>query len=526
MTVYREHLDESATVNAEYREHLDYREHVDQSAAVDAECREHLDYREHVNHSAPVKGERREHLAKRRLNHLRSLVQQDLEVAVVVPCHNYGHYLAQCLQSVLAQTRPAREVVVVDDASDDDTRVVCKRFADRGVRYVRIDSRDVMQARKTGFYETTAPVVCFLDADDVLPSDYLEQGLNCFDSPNIGIVYSDCEYSGVMTGRTDYPAFDPGRLHVVNYIHAGSLVLRQAVEMSDVWKSPYQTSWHGDWFLWRRVVGLGWQARKQPALYRYRRHRESMSVNRAGPDRCYFHFAGLQAAEVTIFTPFSGRTAFWEEYTQWLNAQTWPRHQTRLMLCDTGGDEEFAARVRGFLADCDYDDVRYMVRTVGEPGLADLPRRSHKNAVRMACSRIYNCMAREVTTPWVLIVEDDILPKPDVIEQLLHGFDEKTASVAAPYRSRYHDGYVAYEFDDNRRYQSLKPNGGLALTVANGFGCTLLRTSTLQDHVFAADGPVPDFDLAFYRRLQHCGWRCKVDWRQECVHRTSSAKCK
>jgi glycosyltransferase involved in cell wall biosynthesis len=504
MTVYREHLDDSAAVNAEYREHLDYREHVDQSASG--------------------KEEYREHLAKRHVNQPHSLVQQNLEVAVVVPCHNYGRYLAQCLESVLAQTRPAREVVVVDDASNDDTRLVARRFADHGVTYVRIDRHDVMEARKAGFYQTTAPVVCFLDADDILPSDYLEQGLNCFDSPNIGIVYSDCEYFGAMTGRTDYPKFDPRRLHFVNYIHAGSLVLRQAVEMSNVWRSRCETSWHGDWFLWRRVVDLGWQAKKQPALYRYRRHRESMSINRAGPDRCYFCFAGLQAAEVTIFTPLSGRTAFWAEYAQWLKAQTWPRHQTRLMLCDTAGDEEFAAQVRGFLVNCDYSDIRYLSRTVGEPGLADLPRSSHKNAVRMACSRIYNCMAREVTTPWVLIVEDDILPKPDVIEQLLHGFDEKTVSVAAPYRSRYHDGYVAYEFGENRRYQSLKPNGGLAFTVANGFGCTLLRSSILQDYVFAADGPVPDFDLAFYRHLQHRGWRCKIDWRQECVHRTRSVK--
>ncbi len=63
-------------------------------------------------------------------------------VSVVVTCHNYGRYLRECLESVLAQDRPADEIIVVDDASTDDTPAIAAEYAPFGVRYERVDFRD------------------------------------------------------------------------------------------------------------------------------------------------------------------------------------------------------------------------------------------------------------------------------------------------------------------------------------------------------------------------------------------------
>src|SRR5262245_56995193 len=54
-------------------------------------------------------------------------------ISVVVTCHNYGRYLRECLESLLAQERPADEIVVVDDASTDDTPEVAAFYANQGV---------------------------------------------------------------------------------------------------------------------------------------------------------------------------------------------------------------------------------------------------------------------------------------------------------------------------------------------------------------------------------------------------------
>ncbi len=68
----------------------------------------------------------------------------------MVTCHNYARYLRECLDSILAQTWPFDAVLVVDDASDDETPAVCQEYAMRGVQYLRTEFRDVALARNAG----------------------------------------------------------------------------------------------------------------------------------------------------------------------------------------------------------------------------------------------------------------------------------------------------------------------------------------------------------------------------------------
>ena len=49
-------------------------------------------------------------------------------VSIVIPCHNYGHVLADAIESALAQTTPPLEVIVIDDGSTDDSHEVASRF--------------------------------------------------------------------------------------------------------------------------------------------------------------------------------------------------------------------------------------------------------------------------------------------------------------------------------------------------------------------------------------------------------------
>ena len=139
------------------------------------------------------------------------------DVAVIVVCHNYGRFLAEAIHSVLVQTRPPAEVLVVDDASTDDTPAVAAQFAPRGVRYERVDVRDVHRARAAGLAATRASVVCFVDAEDILPPDCLEAGVPLLDSqldnPAVGIVSSDEERFGDQTKWIEYPAEPGNRFH-------------------------------------------------------------------------------------------------------------------------------------------------------------------------------------------------------------------------------------------------------------------------------------------------------------------------
>jgi glycosyltransferase involved in cell wall biosynthesis len=87
-------------------------------------------------------------------------------VDAIITCHNYGRFLGEAIDSVLAQSYPDIEIVVVDDGSTDDTAEVAARYADRGVRYVRRSHGGAGPARNTGLRATSAPLIAFLDADD------------------------------------------------------------------------------------------------------------------------------------------------------------------------------------------------------------------------------------------------------------------------------------------------------------------------------------------------------------------------
>src|SRR5918995_1252705 len=101
-------------------------------------------------------------------------------VSVVIPCYNQAHFLVEAIESVLAQSYPRFEIVVVDDGSTDDTSEVAARYP--GVRYVYQNNQGVSAARNSGLARSEGEYVVFLDADDRLLPEALEAGLRCLEA--------------------------------------------------------------------------------------------------------------------------------------------------------------------------------------------------------------------------------------------------------------------------------------------------------------------------------------------------------
>ena len=108
---------------------------------------------------------------------------------------------------------------------------------------------------------------------------------------------------------------------------------------------------------------------------------------------------------------------------------------------------------------------------------------------------------------------------PDVARQLLEHFDERTGSVAAPYRSRFHQGYVAWY---GAVVSFTEPQVGVTKVGGNGFGCTIVRSGLIRNTTFSHAHQPPDFDRAFYAGLWAKGHTAKVNWDVECLHFSSS----
>lgn len=93
-------------------------------------------------------------------------------VSVITPCYRQAHFLPAAIDSVLAQTCPAVEMVVVNDGSDDDTDAVAAQHGTR-IRYLKKTNGGQSSARNLGLKEARGEFVLFLDADDLLHPEAL-----------------------------------------------------------------------------------------------------------------------------------------------------------------------------------------------------------------------------------------------------------------------------------------------------------------------------------------------------------------
>ena len=113
-------------------------------------------------------------------------------VSVVVPAFEPGEYLAEAIDSLLAQTRPALEIIVVDDGSNPPCKSVCDAWP--AVRYAVQEHRGPAAARNAGVELSRGAFVAFQDADDLSTPDRLEVQLRALEhDPVLGFVLSRLE---------------------------------------------------------------------------------------------------------------------------------------------------------------------------------------------------------------------------------------------------------------------------------------------------------------------------------------------
>jgi glycosyltransferase involved in cell wall biosynthesis len=92
-------------------------------------------------------------------------------VSILIPCRNAGPWLRECLESAFAQTWPAKEIILVDDGSTDESRTIARDYLDRGLKLIEGPSRNAAAARNTALTQARGEWIQFLDADDILDRD-------------------------------------------------------------------------------------------------------------------------------------------------------------------------------------------------------------------------------------------------------------------------------------------------------------------------------------------------------------------
>lgn len=216
-------------------------------------------------------------------------------VSIVIPCYNYGHFLAACVRSVVTQQGVRTHVLIIDDASTDDSARVA---ADLAARYPQVDV--IVHGANLGHIATynegllewaSGDYVTLLSADDELPPGSLQRSVNLMEThPSVGMVYGGIEEFATSSSTGSVPVRRSTEIvysgpkwlrkrcrEAVNVVPTPGTVLRTDVQRLAGGYDPVLTH-AGDFDMWLRVAlvaDIGYIG--GPPQGRYRVHGSSMS---------------------------------------------------------------------------------------------------------------------------------------------------------------------------------------------------------------------------------------------------------
>ena len=219
-------------------------------------------------------------------------MQQDLnkpKVSAIIPNYNYAQYVGEAIDSVLDQTYPNIEVVVVDDGSSDGSREILEGYGDR-IKVILQENQGVSAARNNGVKASEGRYLAFLDADDAwLPTKIQKQVDALNNSQNPGLVHvgvAEIDADGkVIRERLDGLEGDVQKelllieRSVILGGGSGSMITRQVFNEVSGFDEGLSTS--ADWDMFVRICGLHEAVFVPEVLLKYRIHLSNMHGNLA-----------------------------------------------------------------------------------------------------------------------------------------------------------------------------------------------------------------------------------------------------
>jgi glycosyltransferase involved in cell wall biosynthesis len=214
-------------------------------------------------------------------------------VSVVMPCYNAGKFVRQSVESILRQTLDDFELLVVDDASRDNSVEVLKDLADRDARIKLLahgKNLGVSRSRNDGLREAQGDYIAFCDADDVWKPEKLKMQIGfLLNNPAYNIAYCDAQIideTGTPTGRLFSDQYPPPKkpsgdlfeaLCVKNFINMQTVCMRRMAAGQDLFFDE-GIKWVEDWWYWIRLSRRHRFLYEGRALAEYRIHPQSTGL--------------------------------------------------------------------------------------------------------------------------------------------------------------------------------------------------------------------------------------------------------
>ena len=205
-------------------------------------------------------------------------------LSVIVPAYNVGPYLANCLDSILAQTYLNLEIVIVDDGATDDSAAIATAYMARWpekIRFFHTENHGVTSARLTGVQAASGTWIGFVDGDDEIEPEMYER------------LYRNAVQYGADISHCGYKIIQNGGEHIHEFYNTGRLLLQNRLDgVKEILVGKFEPSLCNKLFRAELLRGMLQRGEMDPSI----KYNEDLLMN-------YYLFRG---AERSVYEDFCG----------------------------------------------------------------------------------------------------------------------------------------------------------------------------------------------------------------------------
>lgn len=239
-----------------------------------------------------------------------------LKVTAIVPNYNHAKYLPQRIESILNQTYPLIDIIILDDCSSDNSREVIEAYVHKFPGRVKSifatkNSGNVFRQWQNGHSHATGHIVWICESDDFCEPTFVERAIRAFRDPSVMLSFGSVQYANTagefVEGLDDYrEECEPGiwdrtvvrpasewfcnGFGVKNAIpNVGGSLWRRFQISEEVWTEASEFKIMGDWFLYSVIAGGGQIAYEPTAVSYFRIHPNNTSGKKAQSEPSYYN---------------------------------------------------------------------------------------------------------------------------------------------------------------------------------------------------------------------------------------------
>ena len=206
-------------------------------------------------------------------------------ISVILPTYNRMKFLPKAVESILNQTYPDFELIIINDGSSDDTETWVNNQTDKRIRFISYSkNQGVSYARNLGLKEAKGKYIAFTDSDDKNEKTRFEEQIEILESDkNIAICGSDIRFIGLQTGVYEYRenefSFRVKTLFQSPFHFPACTVRKSFLEKENIRFRPEIRS-ADDYYFLMKIMAKGNAKVIEKPLYRYRWHNASISLEK------------------------------------------------------------------------------------------------------------------------------------------------------------------------------------------------------------------------------------------------------